>query len=52
MLEYVDPIGPTLIFENTTCALGLLFSTSGGLPDDVEHVPRATPGLVALLVVG
>ena len=36
----VDPMGPNLMFEYMTCALGLCASTVGGAPELGEHVPR------------
>jgi hypothetical protein len=64
----VDPMGPNLMFEYTTCALALCASTVGGAPEVVAHVPRLeslntynlrygletheTPGELAALVVG
>lgn len=50
--EKVEPIGPYLMFEYTTYAFGLLFSTSVGAPEVVEQFPRATPGVVGSAVVG
>lgn len=48
----VDPIGPKRILEKVTWAFGLLVSTSSGLPESVEQVPRATPGADGSLSVG
>jgi len=40
----VEPISPNLMLENVTEDVGALFSTSSGLPESLEHVPRAAPG--------
>jgi hypothetical protein len=50
--EKVVPMGPVLMFEYTTVAPGVWLSTSAGLPEVVEHVPRATPGAVGSAVSG
>ena len=49
---YVLLIGPHLMLENVTEAPGEFFSTSVGLPEVAEHVPRVTPGALADLVDG
>jgi hypothetical protein len=36
----VDPMGPNLMFEYTTCALALCASTVVGAPELGEHDPR------------
>ena len=50
--EKVDPREPVLTFENTTVAPGVWLSTSAGLPEVMEQVPRATPGLLGSASVG
>lgn len=48
----VELMGPTLMFEKTTYALGLAASTAAGTPEEVEQFPRAIPGEVGSAVVG
>lgn len=45
-------MGPNLMLEYVTEALAADDSTSFGTPEEVAHVPRATPGVEASLVVG
>lgn len=48
----VEPMGPVLMFENTTWLLGSVASTVFGSPDVAEQGPRATPGAVTLALRG
>ena len=48
----VEPIGPNLMFEKVTEALGLFVSTSSGVPDEVGHAPREIPGVDGSMSVG
>ena len=50
--EKVEPREPVLTFEKTTVAPGVWLSTSAGLPEVMEQVPRATPGLLGSASVG
>lgn len=49
---YVEPIGPYLMFENVTDALGWFATTSSGSPVVVAQAPRETPGSDGLLSRG
>jgi len=48
----VEPISPKRMLEKVTDESGTLVSTSSGLPESAEHVPRATPGVDALWSAG
>jgi hypothetical protein len=48
----VELIGPHLMSEKATYAFGELASTSAGLPESREQVPRLTPGADGSAVTG
>ena len=48
----VEPSSPYLMLEKVTEESADFDSTSDGLPESLEHVPRATPGVEGSWSVG
>lgn len=50
--EKVELIAPNLMLEKVTVESALFFSTSAGAPESLEQVPRLTPGVLSVALVG
>ena len=50
--EKVELIVPNLMFEKVTVESALFFSTSAGAPESLGQVPRLTPGVLSVALVG